>query len=92
MIPENNIFGGSFYIQNINEQYKFQNTLTLKYPIHNIYLEAGLYTNIDKILENIQTQLNKDHLLVYDWSSRDWIEKKKNQKDYLIHNKKMFLI
>ena len=78
LIPQNNIFGGSFYLQNINTEYTLTNTYTLKYPIHSIYLDEGIYNNVENVLKNMNQQFNKDNLLLYDWKLRDWVERNKS--------------
>ena len=63
-------------IENINTNYNFTNTLTLKYPIHSLYLNEGIYNTIDDILSNINYQLNFNKRLTYSWKLRDWVEEK----------------
>ncbi len=86
IIPKTNIDGGSFMIENINTNYLFTNTLTLKYPIHSLYLNEGIYNTIDEILDNINYKLNTDKKLNYSWKLRDWVEETKSNK--FTNNKK----
>ena len=86
IIPKTNLNGGSFMVENIYTNYEFTNTLTLKYPIHSLYLNEGIYNTIDDILSNINYQLNFNKKLTYSWKLRDWVEEKKSNK--FIKNKK----
>jgi hypothetical protein len=54
------------------------------YPIHNSFLEDGIYET-EQLMDIVSEKLNTDHILQFDWSTRDWKKNLTLSNKFILH-------